>query len=123
MFEGAFKEGSESVIALRGVEPSSFGLLLDFFYDRTVNITADNVEALLDLSARYSVLLLRLHCCSFVARSANPRNSCSLFAMADRYDCHRLRKGLLAYILEVGVVALFDKLCNLLLYRLVSCKC
>lgn len=101
MFEGAFKERCESVIALRDVEPSSFSLLLDFLYDRDVNITADNVEALLDLSARYAVSMLRRHCCAFLARSANPGNACSLLAVADRYDCHRLRRGLLTYILEV----------------------
>lgn len=101
MFEGAFKERRESVIALRDVEPSSFSLLLDFFYDRDVSITADNVEALLDLSARYAVSMLRRHCCAFLARSASPGNACSLLAVADRYDCHRLRRGLLAYILEV----------------------
>lgn len=101
MFEGAFKERSESVIALRDVEASSFSLLLDFFYDRTVGITSDNAEALLDLSARYAVSMLRRHCCTFLAWSANPDNACSLLAVADRYDCHRLRRDLLAYILEV----------------------
>lgn len=101
MFEGAFKEGSESVITLRDVEPSGFALLLDFLYDRDVEVTADNVEALLDLSARYGVSLLRRHCCAFLARSASPSNACSLLAVADRYDCHRLRRDLLAYTLEV----------------------
>lgn len=101
MFEGAFKERNESVIALRDVEASSFSLLLDFFYDRSVNITSDNAEALLDLSARYAVSMLRRYCCAFLARSANPDNACSLLAVADRYDCHRLRRDLLVYILEV----------------------
>lgn len=101
MFEGAFKEGSEDVITLRGVEPSSFGLLLDFLYDRSIEINVENVEALLDLSARYCVSLLRRHCCVFVARSADSSNACLLLAVADRYDCHRLRKRLLVYTLEV----------------------
>lgn len=101
MFEGAFKEGNESVIVLRDVEPLSFALLLDFLYDRSVNIASDNVEALLDLSARYGVSLLRRHCCAFLARSANPSNACSLLAIADRYDCRRLRRDLMTYTLEV----------------------
>ena len=100
MFEGAFKEGKEDVITLRDVESSTFALLLDFWYDRSVEITTNNVEALLDLSARYGVSLLRRHCCAFVARSANPSNSFSLLAVADRYDCRRLRKKLLAYTLQ-----------------------
>ncbi|CAN0273760.1 unnamed protein product, partial [Hapterophycus canaliculatus] len=100
MFEGSFKEGSEDVIALQDVQPSSFSLLLDFLYDRSVDITQENVEALLDLSARYGVSLLRRHCCAFMAGSADPSKACSLLAVADRYDCRRLRRELLAYTLE-----------------------
>lgn len=101
MFEGSFKEGSENVIALLDVEPSSFSLLLDFLYGRSIDVNDENVEALLDLSARYGVSLLRRHCCAFMAGSANPSKACSLLAVADRYDCHRLRRELLAYTLEV----------------------
>ncbi|CAM9896899.1 unnamed protein product [Ectocarpus sp. 8 AP-2014] len=100
MFEGSFKEGGEDVIALLDVEPSSFSLLLDFFYDRRVEVTDENVEALLDLSARYGVSLLRRHCCAFLAGSASPATACSLLSVADRYDCHRLRRVILAYTLE-----------------------
>ena len=107
MFEGAFKEGSENVIALGDVEPCSFSLLLDFFYDRSVEITSESVEGLLDLSARYGVSLLRRHCCEFMARSANPSNACSLLAVADRYDCRKLRRDLLAYTLEVRCAFVF----------------
>lgn len=103
MFEGSFKEGSENVIALVDVEPSSFALLLDFFYGRSVEVVGENVEALLDLSARYGVSLLRRHCCAFMADSANPSNACSLLAVADRYDCHKLRRELLAFLLQVRV--------------------
>lgn len=101
MFEGSFKEGKEKVITLRDVDPSSFALLLDFLYDRSIEITMDNVEALLDLSGRYGVSLLRCHCCELLARSANIRNSFTLLAVVDRYDCHQLRKELLAYVLRV----------------------
>ncbi|CAM9797320.1 unnamed protein product, partial [Ectocarpus fasciculatus] len=97
MFEGSFKEGSEDVIALLDVEPSSFSLLLDFFYGRRVEVTDENVGALLDLSARYGVSLLRRHCCAFLAGSASPATACSLLSVADRYDCHRLRRVILAY--------------------------
>lgn len=107
MFEGSFKEGSEDVIALVDVEPSSFSLLLDFFYGRSVEVVGENVEALLDLSARYGVSLLRRHCCAFMADSASPSNACSLLAVADRYDCHRLRKELLAYLLQVRALVFF----------------
>ncbi|CAN0560745.1 unnamed protein product, partial [Ectocarpus sp. 12 AP-2014] len=100
MFEGSFKEGSEDVIALLDVEPSSFSLLLDFFYDRRVEVTDENVEALLDLSARYGVSLLRRHCCAFLAGSVSPATACSLLSVADRYDCHRLRRVILTYTLE-----------------------
>ncbi|CAB1114554.1 unnamed protein product [Ectocarpus sp. CCAP 1310/34] len=100
MFEGSFKEGSEDVISLLDVEPHSFSLLLDFFYDRGVEVTDENVEALLDLSARYGVSLLRRHCCAFLAGSASPATACSLLSVADRYDCHRLRRVMLAYTLE-----------------------
>lgn len=103
MFDGAFKEGNEDVIELRGVEPSSFALLLHFFYDRNIEISSENVEALLDLSARYGVSLLRRHCCAFVARSTNPSNAFSLLTMADRYDCHKLRRDLLAYSWKVRI--------------------
>lgn len=102
MFEGSFKEGNENVIALLGVEPSSFSLLLDFLYGNSIDVNDENAEALLDLSARYGVSLLRRHCCAFMAGSANPSKACSLLAVADRYDCHRLRRQLLAYTLEVG---------------------
>lgn len=104
MFDGAFKEGSERVVALRDVEPSTFALLLDFLYDRSIKINAENVEAMLELSARYGVSLLRRNCCAFIARSANPSNACGLLAVADRFDCHRLRKELLAYVLKVRSV-------------------
>lgn len=108
MFEGSFKEGSEDVIALQDVEPSSFSLLLDFLYDGSVDITEDNMEALLDLSARYGVSLLRRHCCAFMAGSADPSKACALLAVADRYDCRRLRRELLAYTLEVGCAGLLS---------------
>lgn len=101
MFEGSFKEGNENVIALRDVEPASFSLLLDFLYGSGVEVVVENVEALLDLSARYGVSPLRRHCCAFLAASATPGRACSLLALADRYDCHRLRRQLLAYTLEV----------------------
>lgn len=113
MFEGSFKEGSENVIALLGVEPSIFSLLLDFLYGRSVDVNDENAEALLDLSARYGVSLLRRHCCAFMASSANPDKACSLLAVADRYDCHRLRRELLAYTLQVALLlrVLVNTLC------------
>lgn len=107
MFEGSFKEGSENVIALVDVDPSSFSLLLDFLYGRSVEVVGDNVEALLDLSARYGVSLLRRHCCAFMADTANASNACSLLAVADRYDCRRLRRELLAFLLEVRCASCF----------------
>ncbi|CAN0435574.1 unnamed protein product, partial [Ectocarpus sp. 13 AM-2016] len=67
-------------------------------------VTDENVEALLDLSARYGVSLLRRHCCAFLAGSASPATACSLLSVADRYDCHRLRRVILAYTLDVSFV-------------------
>lgn len=121
MFEGSFKEGKENVITLRDVEPSSFALLLDFWYDRSIEITMDNVEALLDLSGRYGVSLLRRQCCEFVARSANTRNSFTLLAVANRYDCRRLRKELLAYALRVRLSSLTTSVCRGVENRGCSC--
>lgn len=125
MFEGSFKEGSEDVITLRDVEPSSFSLLLDFLYGLSVEITEDNVEALLDLSARYGVALLRRHCCAFMAGSAEPSKACCLLAMADRYDCRRLRRELLVYTLEVCGLAFLCLLlvCSLDVSSFSVCTC
>ncbi|CAM9764989.1 unnamed protein product, partial [Discosporangium mesarthrocarpum] len=97
---GGFKEGRESVVTLRDVDPLGFALLIDFLYDQEVEIRPDNVETLLELSARYAVTPLRRHCCAFLAGSVEPGNACSLLAVADRYDCRRLRRDLLAYILK-----------------------
>jgi hypothetical protein len=69
-------------------------------YGKSVRITRSNVEALLDLSARYAVPPLRRRCCAFLAASADATSACALLAVADRYDCTALRSALLAAVLR-----------------------
>jgi hypothetical protein len=69
-------------------------------YGKSVRITRCNVEALLDLSARYAVPPLRRRCCAFLAASADATSACALLAVADRYDCTALRSALLAAVLR-----------------------
>ncbi|CAM9457218.1 unnamed protein product [Choristocarpus tenellus] len=106
--EGVLREGKESILTLTDVDPGGFSLLMDFLYNRRVEISVANVEDLLDLGTRYAVKHLRLRCCAFLARSVNPTNACNLLALADRHDCHRLRRDLLSYVLKFFMCACRD---------------
>lgn len=76
LFTNSLKAGRTEAteVAIGSVPGEIFGLILDYAYTGTCNVTAENVEQLLPLADQFEVLGVIQLCCMFLLQELKPEN-------------------------------------------------
>ncbi|XP_012284683.2 kelch-like protein 10 [Orussus abietinus] len=100
LFTNSLKGGKTETteVAITGVPGDVFGLILDYAYTGTCNVTAENVEQLLPLADRFEVLGVVQLCCQFLLQELRPENCLGIFKFARHYFCRDLEEKGRKYI-------------------------
>lgn len=100
MFTNGMLESGMRDIKLQGLEPSVMENLLDFVYTGSVDITVENVQALLSGATLLNLQLLGQACCSFLQSHLEATNCLGIRAFADLYSCKDLEQAAYRYICQ-----------------------
>jgi len=87
MFTGEFKESSALSGIIKDVSKEAFQKFLCFIYSGNVELTADDVVEILDLSNKYEVEDLKGECESYLMGDLNVDNAHDVFQYAHLYNC------------------------------------
>lgn len=100
MFTNGMLESGMKDIKLRGIEPCVMEPLLDFVYTGSVDITVENVQALLSGATLLNLHLLGQACCSFLQTQLEATNCLGIRAFADLYSCSELEHAAYRFICQ-----------------------
>nr|XP_014284323.1 kelch-like protein diablo isoform X2 [Halyomorpha halys] len=100
MFLNALAESRQNTVTLRGVDPDMVGLLLDYAYTSSVNITKNNVLALLSAANLLQVLPVKDAACRFLRVHMDATNCLGIHCFAEVHACTELQNLSLEYALE-----------------------
>jgi kelch-like protein 10 len=100
LFLGCWRNTDKNVIELPGITDEMLDILLEYAYNREVNITGDNVHELLPAADQFNIEGIVFKCCKFLEESLNPDNCIGLRNYAKQYFCTKLEEASLSYILE-----------------------
>jgi len=92
MFTNGMLESGMKDIKLQGVEASVMESLLDFAYTGTIDVTVENVQALLSAASLLNLQSLRSVCCGFLQTHLDASNCLGIRAFADLYSCSELEE-------------------------------
>ena len=92
MFTNGMLESGMKDIKLQGVEASVMESLLDFAYTGSIDVTVENVQALLSAASLLNLQSLRTVCCGFLQTHLDATNCLGIRAFADLYSCSELEE-------------------------------
>lgn len=92
MFTNGMLESGMKDIKLQGVEASVMESLLDFAYTGNIDVTVENVQALLSSASMLNLQSLRHVCCGFLQTHLDSSNCLGIRAFADLYSCSDLEE-------------------------------
>ena len=99
MFTVDMLESRESVIELHDVDAFSVQSIVDFMYTSKIDISEDNVQALLPTSTIIHVEPVRSECCKFLTAQLSPCNCLGIFIFADHHGCNDLKQSAKSFAL------------------------
>jgi hypothetical protein len=79
MFTNGMLESEKSMIEIHGIDPDAMDGLLDFMYRGSLEITIDNVQALLQGASLLSMVSLRNACSQFLQSQLDSSNCIGLY--------------------------------------------
>ena len=91
MFTAGMLESRENLIELHDIDALSVQSIVDFMYTSKIDISEDNVQALLPASTVIQVEPVRAECCRFLTSQLSPCNCLGIFMFADHHGCHDLK--------------------------------
>ena len=100
MFTTGLKESTQQDVELPCVDPESFQLILDYFYDGEITLTPGNVHKLLLLANFFGVENLLNDCCRFINRHNTINNCTKILEFAVKYSLMKLRKYTILYMAD-----------------------
>ncbi|XP_074086738.1 kelch repeat and BTB domain-containing protein 4 [Macrotis lagotis] len=86
MFTADLREARARAIALRGVSPAVFQLLVDYIYHGAVRLRAPQLRELYEAADMYQLPALFQECSRFLARTLQPANCLQGLWLADRHS-------------------------------------
>ncbi|XP_036395898.1 kelch-like protein 10 [Megalops cyprinoides] len=105
-FCNLFNSTEKQRYQITGLSPDIMRLIIEYVYSRSVPVTEDNVESLLQAANHFCIMGLAQACCDFLAAHLCPENCIGTWQAADVYFCPPLRRHAYRYILhnfeEVG---------------------
>lgn len=100
MFTNGMLESGMRDIKLQGIDANVMETLLDFSYTGMVDVTVDNVQALLSASTLLNLPTLRSVCCGFLQTHLDSTNCLGIRAFADLYSCSELENAAYRFICQ-----------------------
>ena len=98
LFCNEWKETSSQEIQLQGVSSECFGILLDYIYTGSIDITSSNVEQLLPAGRLFQLDNIVEYCCEFLTSHLTVDNSLGILAFAKLHSCNSLVDTTLNYV-------------------------
>ena len=90
MFTGKLAESAQKRVSLRGIEPISLQLLVDFAYTGSVNIDEENVQCVLYTATLLQINQVKDACCRFLEKQLEVDNCLGIRALSDSLACKHL---------------------------------
>ena len=100
LFTMNMKERNQEVIELKCPTAERMEDFLTFLYTTQVQLTTDNVEALIVTADYFNVHELKELGCSFLQENLNLSNGIALYGFAGRYHCEPLREITRDFLIE-----------------------
>lgn len=100
MFTGNMEESHKSVVELHGLDSDTMEFILDFVYTETIQVSVENVQALLPAACLLQLTGVQKACCDFLEEQLDPSNCLGIKAFAETHGCEELRKAAEKYILK-----------------------
>jgi len=90
MLCGSFAEGNLREVSIWDVEPDAFEAMLKMMYSGKVELTVDNVLAVLDASARFDLKPLVQFCVQFMQNHTSIEQACMMLEVGVQYGLVKL---------------------------------
>ncbi|XP_062333311.1 kelch-like protein 2 [Osmerus eperlanus] len=90
MFTGEMAESRAKRVRIKEVDGWTLGLLVDYIYTAEIQVTEDNVQALLPAAGLLQLTEVRRACCEFLSSQLHPSNCLGIRAFADLHACCQL---------------------------------
>lgn len=103
MFTGDLEESHQSVVELQGLDSDTMEYLLDFVYTEAIQVSVENVQALLPAACLLQLVGVQNACCEFLEQQLDPSNCLGIRSFAEAHGCEELRKAAEKYILKYFV--------------------
>lgn len=100
MFTGDLEESHQSIVELQGLDPDTMEFLLDFVYTESIQVSVENVQALLPAACLLQLEGVQKACCKFLEQQLDPSNCLGIRSFAESHGCEELRYAAEKYILK-----------------------
>ncbi|KAL8619169.1 hypothetical protein ACOMHN_049951 [Nucella lapillus] len=87
MFSSGMLECQAGEVFLHNAQPAAFDLILHFMYGKPIDLTADNVGDILEMSSIYQIPALQTKCEKFLARDLSTSNCLTRWKLCCIYSC------------------------------------
>ena len=100
LFTNGMHQTDQKEVFIPGITSDMMGLIIDYAYTRSTNVTSANVERLLPAADQFHVLGLVRACCDFLAKSLEHDNVIGIKAFAKNFFCRELERTCNRFIME-----------------------
>ncbi|KAF7231748.1 kelch-like protein 2 [Nothobranchius furzeri] len=90
MFTGEMAESRAKRVRIKEMDGWTLGLLVDYIYTAEIQVTEDNVQALLPAAGLLQLTEVKKSCCEFLSSQLHPSNCLGIRAFADLHACSQL---------------------------------
>uniref|UniRef100_T2MIA6 Kelch-like protein 2 n=1 Tax=Hydra vulgaris TaxID=6087 RepID=T2MIA6_HYDVU len=90
MFTGEMSESKQNCIVLKEVDAYALELLIGYCYSGEVQVTEENVQALLPAASLLQLTDVLAACCDFLKAKLHPTNCLGVMRFADVHNCKEL---------------------------------
>ncbi|XP_056145409.1 kelch repeat and BTB domain-containing protein 7 [Lampris incognitus] len=119
MFTGGLNESMQDKVVIRGVDPESMSVIIDYCYTGKVTITETNVQRVYAAANMLQLEYIRQACSSYMTRRLDLCNCVGVMKFADTYDNPELKGQAQAFIARnFGQLCHGRELCELDLTQL-----
>ncbi|KAF3852462.1 hypothetical protein F7725_005817 [Dissostichus mawsoni] len=89
-FHAMFTESRAKRVRIKEMDGWTLGLLVDYIYTAEIQVTEDNVQALLPAAGLLQLNEVKKVCCEFLSSQLHPSNCLGIRAFADLHACSQL---------------------------------
>ncbi|XP_061686424.1 kelch-like protein 2 isoform X2 [Syngnathoides biaculeatus] len=90
MFTGEMAESRAKRVRIKEMDGWTLGLLVDYIYTAEIQVTEENVQALLPAAGLLQLNEVKKACCDFLSSQLHPSNCLGIRAFADLHACSQL---------------------------------